>query len=158
MSSPSKLSDLLHVVLVLCALMLMTATTGCERKTAEKVGIASPLPTAQIIDPRVATAPVPTEEPSEEALRTLEFKRYEEIELAGGLPVTITATGRSLTLHPKLYEVRKQSCKPTPQAPPGWYECSLTIKLSLKPDGSNPSEQGERIGVKWDTRGMWVLQ
>ncbi|MFP5431343.1 MAG: hypothetical protein ACLGHE_10245, partial [Gammaproteobacteria bacterium] len=66
--------------------------------------------------------------------------------------------GKSLTLHPTLHEVRKDSCTPTPQAPAGWYECSLTIKVSLAEDGSDPSEQGERIGVKWDPAGKWVLQ
>lgn len=102
--------------------------------------------------------PVPDTEPSEEVLRRLEFQRYEAIERAGGMPVTITATGRSLTLHPKLHEVRKESCRRSPQSPPGWYECSLTIKLSLKPDGRDPTEQGERIAVKWSPSGAWVLQ
>ncbi len=101
----------------------------------------------------------PPGEPPEAALRKLEFQRYEMIEKAGGIPVTITATGRQLVLKPKLYSVRKKSCRPTPQAPDGWYECSLTISLSLAEDGSDPAEQGERIGVKWDgSKAEWVLQ
>lgn len=91
-------------------------------------------------------------------LRELEFQTYAEIEKMGGLPVTMTATGKSLTLHPKLYAVRKDKCTPTPQAAAGWYECELTIKISLSPDGSDPSEKGERIGVKWDPKGEWVRQ
>lgn len=78
------------------------------------------------------------------------------IEKSGGVPVVITASGQQVTLHPKLYNVRKDSCKKTPQGPLGWFECSLTITLSLKEDGSDPSEQGKRIGVKWDSKGEWV--
>ncbi len=111
-----------------------------------------------LIKTQSSGVPVPAEEPSEEVLRELEFRRYEAIERAGGLHVTVTATGKSLTLHPKLYAVRKQSCKRTAQRPAGWYECSLIIKVSLKADGRDPSEQGERIGVKWDPKGKWVLQ
>lgn len=102
--------------------------------------------------------PVPAEEPSEEVLRKLEFARYDAINKMGGMPVTVTATGRSYILRPTLYAVRKESCTPTPQAPAGWYECSLTITVSLADDGSDPSEQGERIGVKWDPKGEWVTQ
>lgn len=126
-----------------------TATEGREDSSYNAPATAAPVSEG---------IPVPNEEPSEEVLRKLEFARYAEIEKMGGLPVTVTATGRSLTLHPTLYEVRKESCKPTPQAPAGWYECSLTITLSLAEDGSDPSEQGERIGVKWDPKGEWVLQ
>lgn len=108
--------------------------------------------------PVAAMAPAPGE-PPEDVLRKLEFQRYEAIERMGGLPVTVTATGRQLVLKPKLYSVRKEDCTPTPQAPAGRYECSLTISVSLAKDGSDPSEQGERIGVKWDGRkAEWVLQ
>lgn len=98
-------------------------------------------------------SPAPHEPPGD-VVRKLEFQRYEEIEKAGGLPVTITATGKSLVLHPKLYEVRKDSCVPVVYRP-GAYECHLTIKVSLEPDGSDPKEQGERIGVRWQD-GEWV--
>lgn len=105
--------------------------------------------------PEEAAAPG---EPPEEVLRKLEFQRYREIEKAGGLPVTVTATGRQLVLKPKLYSVRKEDCKPMPQSSAGWYECSLTISVSLAEDGSDPSEQGERIAVRWDGRKKdWVL-
>lgn len=132
--------------------------------------VVAPLPSgyspAEVAPPRMSPAdaptptgvPVPDEEPSEEVLRKLEFARYAEIDRMGGLPVTVTATGRSYILRPKLYAVRKESCTPTPQSPPGWYECSLTITLSLAEDGRDPSDQGERIGVKWDPKGEWVTQ
>lgn len=120
--------------------------------------VADPVAYVPAVEEAVALTPPPGE-PSEAVLRALEFQRYAAIEKAGGLPVTITATGRQLVLKPKLYSVRKESCRPTPQAPAGWYECSLTIRLSLAADGSDPSEQGERIGVKWDgKKAEWVLQ
>jgi len=102
------------------------------------------------------SAPVPAPyEPPDHVVRRLEFQRYEEIEKAGGLPVTITATGQNLVLHPKLYEVRNDSCLTVPRRPDA-FECHLTIKVSLDPDGRDPKEQGERIGVRWQD-GEWVL-
>lgn len=89
------------------------------------------------------------------------FEQYAALEKMGGLPVTFTATGRAHTLHAKLFAARKESCTPSPQQPAGNYECSLTITLSLAADGKDPalqkpSEQGARIGVKWDPSGKWV--
>ncbi len=60
-------------------------------------------------------------------------------------------------LHPKLYEVHKEKCKRQPQTPSGAYECELRILISLSANGSNPSEQGERIGIKRDSKGAWIL-
>ena len=148
----------LHRVALFSAITLLLFLGACGRKETRPPADASTTSVPKQIDVRAESVPVPTEEPSEADLRRLAFQRYAEIARAGGLPVTATASGKSLTLHPKLYEVRKDSCKPSPQSPPGEYECSLTIKLSLQADGSDPSEQGERIAVKWDAKGMWVLQ
>ena len=145
-------------ILLLSISATLVLLTGCgnkEKPAAKESEIAS---STTVNKPQLSGVPVPNEEPSEEVLRKLEFQRYEDIEDAGGLPVTVSATNQALLLRPKLYEVRKDSCSPTPQSPPGWYECSLTIKISLAADGSDPSEQGERIGVKWDPSGEWVLQ
>lgn len=142
-----------------CAVLLLPFLMGaCSKKEA-------PAPSPPTSAPKVATAtkqppgiPVPDEEPSAEVVRKLEFQRYEAIEKQGGMPMTVTATGQSIVLRPKLYEVRKESCKPQPQQPPGNYECSSIIKLSLAPDGRNPSEQGSRVGITWDSQaGEWVL-
>lgn len=133
------------------------ADTAVEVLAAPEVD-AEPAADVPAVDASISLVPPPGE-PPEEVLRKLEFERYELIEKAGGMPVTVTATGRQLVLKPKLYSVRKESCRPTPQAPDGWYECSLTIRLSLAADGRDPSEQGERIGVKWDgSKAEWVLQ
>lgn len=128
---------------------------GCSKQAppAPKVAVAPPsAPAATPVPPEW-----PDEEPSEEVLRTLEFSRYAALEAQGGLPLQSTNTGRSIVLHPKLYEVHKEKCKRQPQSPPGEYECELRILISLAPDGSNPSEQGERIGVKRDAKGEWIL-
>lgn len=142
------------IPLVAASILIM----GCSKYDSHQAKSESK-PISQESPPIESKAvPLHNEEPSEEVLRKLEFQVYAEIERMGGLPVTITATGKSLILHPKLYEVRKERCTPTPQAPAGWYECSLTIKLSLSEDGSNPSEQGERIAVKRNKQGAWELQ
>lgn len=89
-------------------------------------------------------------------MRSLEFSRYEDIKASGGLPLTLTATGKTVVVHPKLYQVEVKECRPEPQSPPGEYECSLHIQLSLDADGRDPSWQGERISISWDgEKGAW---
>lgn len=100
--------------------------------------------------------PVPDGPPPADVVRKLEFHRYELIEEAGGLPLTLTATGKSMVVHPKLYRVEVEECTPSPQGPPGDHECSLRIQLSLARDGGDPSWQGERISISWDgEKGAW---
>jgi len=102
---------------------------------------------------------VPDGEPPADVVRRLEYARYKQIEDAGGMPVTMTATGQGITLHPKLYDVRKEKCTPSPQQPKGHFECEMTIRLTLMEGDDEPSEQGERIGIQWDGRkGEWVLE
>jgi len=110
---------------------------------------------ASVAAPAAAVAATPSaqEEPDEATLQKIEFERYARIEAAGGLKLQVSQTGQGLTLHPKLYAVRKESCKPEPHNP-GGYECSLMIKLSL--DGGDPGEQGERLSVRRDAAGRWI--
>lgn len=96
------------------------------------------------------------EEPPAEVVERLQFEEYAEIEKAGGLPVQITATGQNLVLHPKLYSARKDSCRRLHQNIGGGYECHLTIRLSLDPDGRDPSEQGSRMFLHRAENGEWV--
>jgi hypothetical protein len=136
--------------LLLCILLI-----GCSKQAPpppKVAAAASPAPAAAAKAPDWVD-----EEPSEEVLRTLEFSRYAAIEAQGGLPLQSTNTGRSIVLRPKLYEVHKEKCKRQPQTPPGAYECELRILISLAPDGKKPSYQGERIGVKRNSKGDWVL-
>lgn len=116
-------------------------------------GVLPPAPQAS--SPRQGH-PVPPEGPSPEVVSALMFSQYEQIEKAGGMPVTLTATGKSTVLHPKLYQARTDSCRRVPQSLPMDYECHLMIQLSLAADGSDPSWKGERLFVTWDSvKGEW---
>ena len=108
--------------------------------------------------------PAPDTEPSEAVLRKLQFQENDEIEKAGGLPLTVTASGKSFTLRIKLLDVHKEkSCDPTPQAEKGWFECHLILTSSWSTNGGvsydKPSDKPARFGVKWDGKlGEWVRQ
>lgn len=109
-----------------------------------------------------ASVPVPEGEPPADVVRALMFEEYEELEKLGGMPATVSASGKQLLLRAKLFEATKKECRPQPQRPAGEFECSLTILVSMTGDGSDPanetpSEQGARIGIKWDpAQGKWV--
>jgi hypothetical protein len=138
--------------------LFFLAASCSEQKASQQVeGSTEPAASTTVMSDS-SSVPVPSEEPSEEVLRKLEFQVYEQIKDAGGMSATATATGESVTLRPTLYEVRKEKCTPTPQTAPGWYNCDQIVKLSLSADGSDPSEQGARISVKWSPKGEWVLQ
>lgn len=149
----------LMVASVIAAALLASSCSRSKPDAAAKPAAAAPPAATAAVNAPIG-APVPMEEPSEAVLSKLAFELYDQIEKAGGMPVTLTATGKSLTLHPKLYEARKEkNCDRTPKAPPGWYECHLILKMSLSPGGRDPSEKGERLGVKWDPKkGEWVRQ
>jgi len=150
--------------MLLIVLTSLAISAGCSRKEQPPTDTIAPAATARELPPaKSAPVPVPNEEPPAEVVERLIFEQYAEIEKLGGLPVTVTATGSAHTLHAKLYSARKESCTPSPQQPPGNYECGLTITLSLAADGKDPSlqtpsEQGARIGVKWDPSGKWVRE
>lgn len=140
-----------HLACLLLCLLVISCSKQAPPPSKAAVAAASSPKSAP------ATAQWVDEEPSEAVLRDLEFRRYAAIEAQGGIPLQSTNTGRSIVLRPKLYEVHKETCKRQPQTPPGAYECGLRILISLAPDGSKPSEQGERIGVKRDSNGEWIL-
>ncbi|MEO8366556.1 MAG: hypothetical protein ABI538_10155 [Pseudoxanthomonas sp.] len=142
--------------------LLTLLVVGCSRNEIQQ-------PTSSVdaqIPPQnsqIEGVAVPTEEPPNDVVRDLIFEEYRQIEDAGGIPATVTASGKGIQLRAKLFDANKQKCKRTPQSPPGWYECDLLIKVSMTGDGSDPaneepSEQGARIGVKWDPSGKWVRQ
>jgi len=148
--------------IILTVIANLALSAGCSKQEQPPAATQSAVATAREQPPaKPVPAPVPNEEPPAEVVERLIFEQYAEWEKMGGLPVTFTATGRAHTLHAKLYKARKESCTPSPQQPAGNYECSLTITLSLAADGKDPSlrtpsEQGARIGVKWDPSGKWV--
>ena len=106
-------------------------------------------------DASVAQAPVPDEEPSAADVRRIAIDRYERLEQAGGLPVTMTANGQSMVLHAKVFEARKESCRRLPGAKPGEWECEAELMMSLcsgdcDPSTEAPLPKGERLGIRWD--------
>jgi hypothetical protein len=111
---------------------------------------ASPSPNAAAAAPRVDDIV----EPDEATLRRIEFENYAEIERLGGMPLVVTQTGQRITLHPRLYDVRKEECHKLAQATGEW-ECGVKITLTLR-SGDNPSSQGERVFVKRGPKGDWV--
>jgi len=147
---------------LLFSMLLVTACSEKDKpKNEDSIATSAALSPTQ--NAGTTAVPVPEEEPSDAVVRELMFEEYRELEKAGGLPVTATATGQNLTIRAKLFDARKEKCTPSPQDPPGWYECELTITLSLATGGKDPankkpSEQGARIGVKWDPSGKWVAQ
>lgn len=148
-----------------CLLAVSLALCAAACTDSSSSGTADAVPGAVAADSATsapAEHPVPSGEPPADVVRDLTFEQYAELAEAGPMPVTISATGQPLKLRAKLFDARKEECLPRPQQPPGRYECTLTIKLSLTGDGSDPareapSEQGARIDVKWDAAtGRWV--
>lgn len=117
--------------------------------------------TSPPVETKPAEVPVPEGEPPADVVRDLMFEEYAELEKAGPMPATVTASGKQLQLRAKLFDARKKECRPRPQRPAGEFECSLTILVSITGDGSDPadetpSEQGARIGIKWHPSGKWI--
>lgn len=137
---------------------VVVSLAACEREQSEPATAQAPS-SGQTAE---ASVPVPEGEPPADVVRALMFEEYEELEKLGGLPATVSASGKQLVLRAKLFEATKKECRPQPQRPAGEFECSLTILVSITGDGSDPadetpSEQGARIGIKWDAaRGRWV--
>ncbi|MFT3755218.1 MAG: hypothetical protein QM769_04625 [Pseudoxanthomonas sp.] len=102
-----------------------------------------------------AGAPMPDREPSAEEVRRAFVELYDQLEKAGGLPVTITATGRSTVFRAELYDARKKSCRALPQAIPNDWECTAELSMSLcsgdcEPSFQDRSTKDERISLRWN--------
>lgn len=126
------------------------------RSYATNDSAQSPTPIAAAAsDATVVEAPVPEHEPSAADVRRIVIDFYERIEQAGGLPMTMTATGQPLVLHAKVFDARKKSCRQVPRAKPGEWECSAELMMSLcsgdcDPSAEAPLPKSERIGIRWD--------
>ena len=114
-------------------------------------------------DPPVTEEPVPDHEPSAADVRRIAIDRYERLEKAGGLPVTMTANGKSMVLHAKVFDVRKESCRKLPSSKPGEWECEAELMMGLCADDCDPSAEeplpkGERVFIRWDpAQGAFTL-
>jgi hypothetical protein len=150
----------IEAVLAVSLLASCLALAACGKKAPE------PVHTPRQAKPAEAeAAPVRTsfEEPPEDVLRKFMFKAYEKMDDAGGLPVTVTATGRSGRLRVKLYEVKKTGCKliDIPSvAPPGKFECTVNLQVKMWWDGQReprePGDDNKRISAIQDDRGNWL--
>lgn len=104
----------------------------------------------------VARLTPPPGEPPEDVLLRFQAQEYEEINRAGGMKVTVSASGRQLVLKPKLHSGRKDSCRTVPNEPAGSYECGLDLMVTLREDDREPGQHGERQFVHWDgAAGEW---
>jgi hypothetical protein len=102
--------------------------------------------------------PVPAEEPSESDIVSILESQYDRINAAGGMPVTVTASGKSMVLKPKIWEAHKdEPCRPVPGSNPGEYECSLNLMMTMREGDNEPGKHAERVFVSWDeVEGEWV--
>ncbi len=105
-----------------------------------------------------ASKPVPSEEPSESDIVRILESQYARINAGGGMPVTVTASGKSTVLKPKIWEAHKdEPCRLLPGSKPGRYECSLNLMVTLREGDNEPGKHAERVHVSWDdVEGEWV--
>ena len=121
-----------------------------------------PAPLSSLPAATIPASPATNEEPPEAILREFMFRQYAGLEAAGGLPVTLSATGASGVIRSRLYEVHKDGCEQSqsPVRPPGFYECGVRLMVAMwldgRPEPTNPSESGKRISVIQDENGAWV--
>lgn len=151
----------------LAAAVIVLLLTACSRREppppppafkATPTGLAVPASAPTLIPP-------PAGEPPPDVVTALYREEIDQVRDAGGLPLVVSATGRRVTVMPKVHGAWMDECKRVPQSPPGHWECSLTVKLSLTAVSEpppltrrdEPSLQGARVGVRWDGRaGRWV--
>ncbi len=128
---------------------------GSSYATNDSAQSPTPVAVAEAVDAAVADVPVPDDEPSAADVRRIAIESYERLEKAGGLPVTMTATGQSMVLHAKVFDARKESCRRLPHAKPGEWECEAELMMGLcsgdcDPSAEAPSPKGERVYIRWD--------
>lgn len=146
-------------------LLAFALATGCSRDEAAPAASASTddpaAPTASASAPAAEGAPVPDGEPPADVVRKLTYEMYEQLEAAGGMPMTLSATGASAVVHTQLAEVVPEPCKQLPGAKPGEYECSVLLKVRSCLGNCDPSDEealddAKRIYIRWDPSGKWV--
>lgn len=143
--------------------LCIVALGACGRKAPEPSSAPKPAPVARTEPAPDARKQAAFEEPSEEVLRQLMLKAYEKLDGAGGLPMTVTATGHTGRVRMKLSEVRKADCKladPFAVSLPGLYECSVILQVKYWWDGQREpdkaAEDNKRISVIRDDHGAWL--
>lgn len=104
----------------------------------------------------VAVVPVPDEEPSAEDVRRLSIEKYERLESAGSLPMTVTTTtGQSMVFHSKAFDAHKASCHRLPGAKPGeWGVRGRADDGHVQVTAIHPPKglcQKASAGIRWDS-------
>lgn len=135
--------------LLLAVLVGVTNLAACSRKQTPST------PASGKADATQGSKPAPGE-PPEDVLIAIQTAQYEQINKAGGMPVTVTATGRSTVLKPKIWSAKKDApCRAVPgQA--DTFECSLNMMVTLREGDNKPGKHAERLYVHWDgTNGEW---
>lgn len=149
-----------RAILLLALTGLLVA--GCSRRAAAApptpIQTASAGPAA-VAAPALPQPPPPAQEPPEPVLRELITRQYEAIYDLGGLPVTVTANGYSGKLLAKIYSARKNRCVQGPPLPPGVFDCSLDLMVTMwwkgRREPSEPGQHGARLTVVQDANGVW---
>lgn len=131
-----------------------STTAGGGRMHATTDTVSSPTPVAPHAA-APAAAPVPTGEPGAADVERLAIEPYARIDEAGGLPLTVTATGQSFVVDAKLFEARKTDCTKLPLSKPGQWECTAALmvgscKNDCDPALEEPLSHNERIRVRVD--------
>lgn len=137
----------------LCAMVLLLP--ACSKGKPEAAGAAPAKPAATTPGPATGGRPAPAEGPTEDELLAFLSAEYQRIRDAGGMPVTVTASGKSTVLQPRVYSLRKTGCKPVPRKPDE-LECSVVAMVTFMERDREPKSHGERISVRWDpAQGAW---
>jgi hypothetical protein len=92
----------------------------------------------------------------EDVLIATHKAEYEQINEAGGLPVTVPASGRSAVLKSRIWSAKKNGpCRAVPRQP-DTFECSLDMMVTLREGDNKPGKHAERVYVHWDgEKGEW---
>lgn len=99
--------------------------------------------------------------PTEQVLRDFMFKQYEVMNSQGGVPMTVTQTGKGGKVRSKLYEVHKDKCAPfTASKVPGMYQCTVNLMTTMWWEGmqepSKPLKDAKRVRAMRDPKGVWI--
>ncbi|WP_440222959.1 hypothetical protein ACQQ2N_18055 [Dokdonella sp. MW10] len=132
--------------------------------TTDDVGMPAALASVPAAPPKPAPVakgkPVPEGGPPLSVVRKLTYEMYEDFESKGGVPLTLTATGKSAVVHMELADVTVESCR-VRRADVGEFECGVLLKVRSCLGDCNPSREealddAKRMIVRWDPSGKWV--
>lgn len=110
----------------------------------------------------VGRTPAPAGGPPASVVERLTRAQYAAIEQAGGMPITLTATGASAMVHQQLAHVSADGCRRLPPQFPDEYECGTHLKVRSCLGACDPAQEAalddaKRIFIAWDdVRGEWV--